>query len=117
MPIVRFADNEDHSVLVEVDEVPSLTPQDIELRGRRAEQVLDVARDVFGDGIDLVGTCARRVGESISQLEQSTGTSRFQLENLDLQFAIKLDAELGAVIVKATAGAQLQVTVQWSRVR
>jgi hypothetical protein len=30
-----------------------------------------------------------------------------------VQLAIKLDSEVGAVIAKASAGAQLQVTMKW----
>ncbi|MEN3281417.1 MAG: hypothetical protein V7607_2557 [Solirubrobacteraceae bacterium] len=111
-------------VLVEVDELPEAvggwaadrdSPPDgawPETRSQRAERVMDAARDVFGDGLALARDCAIRTVDSLEHTAENVRPDEFELS-----LAIKLDAEVGAVLAKATAGAQMQVSMRWSRHR
>jgi hypothetical protein len=71
--------------------------------------VLDSARDVFEDGVELARTAAARFAEGLIRLPAGVPPPA----EVELQIAIKLDAEFGAVLAKATAGAQMQVTIRW----
>jgi Trypsin-co-occurring domain 1 len=109
MPIVMTAGTA-RQILVEVDEVLPELPDDVEIRGARVERVVEVARDLFDDGLDLVSNCAKRVSTGIESLDD-----KLRPDELELQLSIKLDAQVGAVLTKAGAGTQLQVTMRWSR--
>jgi hypothetical protein len=50
------------------------------------------------------------VADTIADLDQKIRPDEFEL-----QIAIKLDAEAGAVLTKVGAGAQLQVAMKWTR--
>lgn len=120
MPIVRSepadANGPDgegfQAIYVEVDQVREVEPADIygevETRGDAAQKVVTLARDVFGDGIELARSCAARVAQGLSNLPETMKPDEFEL-----QLAIKLDSEIGAVIAKASAGAQMQVSMRW----
>lgn len=106
------------TILVEVDDPPggqrldgyAMEGEWGETRSRRAEQVMDAARDVFGDGLALARDCAARAVDSIENT-----ASEIRPDDFEIQLAIKLDAQAGAVLAKVGAGAQLQVTMRWSR--
>jgi hypothetical protein len=77
-------------------------------RGTATEKLVSRTRDLFGEGMDLAKSCATRAMESLDKLDLPSRPDEFEL-----QLAIKLDSEVGAVLAKATAGAQLQVTMKW----
>jgi len=120
MPIVRSepgaAGTQDEAgfqaIYVEVDEVPDNGPAaiygEVETRAEAAQKVVTLARDVFGEGLELARNCAGRVARGLADLPDAMKPDEFEL-----QLAIKLDAEVGAVIVKTQAGAQLQVSMRW----
>jgi Trypsin-co-occurring domain 1 len=58
----------------------------------------------------LVRYCASRVAETLDKVAEVRPPTEFEV-----QLSIKLDAELGAILAKASAEAQLQVTMRWSR--
>lgn len=116
MPVVdstQRADGHELTILVEVDE-PSRGVTDaydrVETRGEALDRAVAVARDVFGEGLDLARSCAARVAHSISEFDKAAKPNE-----VEVQLAIKLDAELGAFIAKSSAGAQLQVSMKWVR--
>ncbi|MFF4116177.1 CU044_2847 family protein [Streptomyces sp. NPDC001714] len=117
MAIVRgvATDGRDGPIYVEVDGAPGGTggPDDVYLgidtRGNPAERVLEVARDVYADGLDLARRCARQAADRFADLGEG-----LKPDEVELQLSIKLDAELGAVLVKSGAEAQLQVTFRWT---
>ena len=74
-----------------------------------AERVIESAEDLFGDGLKLAKNCATKVADSIDSMDD-----RIRPEQVEVQLAIKLDSEIGAVLAKASAGAQMQVTLRWS---
>ena len=109
MPIVEnrsIHDGEEYVVYIEVDEVPQAGSPYENLRG--SDRVVTAARDLFGDGLELARYCATHVVENIKKMGSAVRPEEFQV-----QLAIKLDSEVGAVIAKTTAGAQLQVTMKW----
>lgn len=113
MPIVRSAeevDGDSVSILVEVDNPPGRPGVYGDVRGNSADKVIDGAQDVFGKGLKLAQTCASQAVENVRKIPEGHRPDEFQI-----QLAIKLDAEVGAILTKASAGAQMQVTMTWKR--
>ena len=113
MPIVRSSeelDGDSVSILVDVDHPPIQAGVYGDVRGGGAERVIEGAQDVFGKGLQLARTCATQVVDNIRKVEKDARPDEFQV-----QLAIMLDAEVGAFLTKASAGAQLQVTMTWKR--
>jgi len=113
MPIVRSAEEVEGgsvAILVEVDHPPVQPGVYGDVRGGGAEKVIEGAQDVFGKGLQLARTCASQVVENIRKVREDQRPDEFQV-----QLAIKLDAEVGAILTKASAGAQMQVTMTWRR--
>ncbi|WP_157252916.1 CU044_2847 family protein [Nonomuraea typhae] len=100
-------------IYVEVEQAVEVDPAqiyaEVEVRAEPARRVVTMARDVFGEGVELARSCAARVAEGLSDLGAAVRPDEFEL-----QVAIKLDSEVGAVVAKAGAGAQLQVTMRWN---
>lgn len=80
----------------------------IDTRGTPAARVIEVARDVYGDGLDLARRCAEQAASRFSGMAEAV-----RPDEIEVQLAIKLDASLGAVVVQTAAEAQLQVTFRW----
>jgi hypothetical protein len=118
MPIIgstgRVGDK-DVVVLVEVDDFPAdaSAEQWGVPRGDRLKKVIDATRDVFGDGLDLARDCALRAADTFDR----TMDGDHRPDAFELQLALRLDAEAGAVLTKVGAGAQVQVTLKWNRPR
>lgn len=69
----------------------------------------DRTRDVYEDGLRLARTLAAQAANRLGDLGEG-----LRPDEIELQLAIRLDAELGAVLVKSSAEAQLQVTFRWT---
>jgi hypothetical protein len=112
MPIISNTENIDGdevTILVEVDKAPSRkSPYDEPHRGSPGEQVIESARDVFDDGIALARACAKKAVSGMQLLDD-----KFRPEEFELKLAISLDSEVGAFVAKASAGAQMEVTMKW----
>lgn len=106
----------DVTILVEVDgdEPAGATAADWggESRADRMDRVIDTARDVFGDGLALARDCAVRAAHTFDD-----SMAQHRPDAVELQIALRLDAEAGAVITKVGAGAQLQVKLKWNHPR
>lgn len=100
-------DGQEIVIAIEVDKLPA-TPSPYYTDLRDGNQRLKAARDLFGDGLELAKNCATRVVSSIKEMGDTAKPDEFQL-----QFAIKLDTEVGAIIAKTSTEAQLQVTMTW----
>jgi hypothetical protein len=112
MPIVKTEhpiNGQNIDILIEVDDVPPTNDPyaDDNLRSP-ATNVLDASRDLFGEGVALARNCAAVVVENIRQLDATILPSAFEV-----QFAVKLSSEMGAIITKLGAEAQLQITMKW----
>lgn len=97
-------------VLIEVEHAPATAQQDVyrDARSGKSEKVLDAAGGLFNQGLDLARTCALQAVETIGNVTGAAAPDEFEVA-----LAIKLDAEVGAVLAKTAAGAQLQVTMKW----
>jgi hypothetical protein len=80
----------------------------VETRDRAVEKVIGLSRDVFAEGIDLARRCAERAAQMLKD-----STTDLAPDEMELQLAIRLDSEVGAVLVKAGAEAQLQLCFRW----
>lgn len=98
-------------IQIEISEIPDeKDTSDIyggPTRGAR-EQIVRLARPLFSEALDLIGSCAEEVHTRFSSLPEGR-----RPQELEMQFAVKLDATVGAKIVGATTGAQLQVVLRW----
>ncbi|MGQ4429235.1 MULTISPECIES: CU044_2847 family protein [unclassified Streptomyces] len=110
------ADGQDGQVPLYVEVDTPLAPggldglyDGIDTRENAAERVLAVARDVYDDGLELARRCARQAATRLHDLGEGLTP-----DEIELQLSIKLDAELGAFLVKSGAEAQLQVTFRWT---
>jgi hypothetical protein len=113
MPLVENTitnnDGEVITIYIEVDKTPTIDPYTpyTDLRGE-GNQVIDTAKDIFGSGMNLIHTCAEQVINTIQKVDHTMRPTEFEL-----QLAIKLDSTVGAILAKASAEAQLQVTMKW----
>lgn len=114
MPVVKDtimnAEGEAVTIFIEVD-APSqkVNPYYDDLRGE-GNTVISAANDVFSKGMNLIRTCAEQVVSAIQKVDQATRPTEFEV-----QIAIKLDSEVGAILAKASAEAQLQVSLRWTK--
>lgn len=96
------------TIAIEVDKLPAAPGPYQDLRD--GSKRLAVVRDLFGEGMSLAQNSAARVVESMRQMNEAIKPDEFEL-----QFAIKLDTEVGAIIAKTSTEAQLQVKMTWKR--
>lgn len=111
MPVIKeiIAPNggeEPVTIHIEVEEAstPDYYP---DLRGP-GSQAVEAAKDVFKSGMQLIRTCAEQVVHTIHSIDQEIRPAE-----IEVQLAIKLDSEVGAILTKTSAEAQLQVTMKW----
>jgi hypothetical protein len=62
----------------------------------------------FGGAMELIRACAERTAQTISGI-----APHLRPRACEVQFGVKVDAELGAVIGKTSTEAQIQVTLKW----
>ncbi len=111
MPIIKKTetiDGEDIAIYLEVEKLPSEKSVYKDLRGVDAAEVVEAVGDVFGDAMQLVRSCAVKAVAGIKSINEASRPDEFELK-----LAIKLDSEMGAVIAKVSAGAQLEVVMKW----
>ena len=100
-------DGKDFSIFIEVDD-ESLRESPYEgMRGGK-EKIINYTKDLLGDGLVLTRHCAARVVENLKQIDLTLRPNEFEV-----QFSIKLDSSVGAIITQSTLGAQLQVKMKW----
>lgn len=75
---------------------------------RGGGQVMERAKDVFKDSLQLIHTCATQISTTLQKVP-----AHLQPRAYEVQFSIKIDGKVGAFIAESTAGAQLQVTLTW----
>jgi hypothetical protein len=64
----------------------------------------------FKSAMGLIRTCAKHVADSLKEVPEAA-----RPDGIELQFAIKIDASVGALIAEAKTGTQLQVTLRWGK--
>lgn len=115
MPVIRDVvkndEGQDVAILIEVDE--KTDGQEI-IGGSydygNTRGPLDQAPEVFKKALELAHTCAEQVVEGIHKIPKAKRPSGFEV-----QFAVKIDSEMNALIAKASTGAQLQFTLRWEK--
>lgn len=71
-------------------------------------ETLKHAKGAFGSGVDLVRHCAMQVVQNIQSLDAIE-----KPEEIEVQLAIKLGSDAGALLVSLSGEAQMQVTLKW----
>lgn len=100
------------SIQIELTEIPRTSVSDVygdEATRAAREKVVKLAQPLFSEAIDLIRSCATQVKQKLDEMPAQT-----RPDELEVQFAVKLDAKFGAAIVEATSGAQLQVGMRWN---
>lgn len=111
MPVyesTQIIQDQEITIAIEVDKLPASPGPYQDLRD--GSKRLIAIRDLFGEGMALAQNSAARVVESMRQMNEAIKPDEFEL-----QFAIKLDTEVGAIIAKTSTEAQLQVKMTWKR--
>jgi hypothetical protein len=111
MPVyenIQIIDGEEVAIAIEVDRLPE--PEGPYRDLRDGNRTLAAVRDLFGEAMALAQNSATRVTASMRQMNEAIKPDQFEL-----QFAVKLDTEAGAIIAKTSAGAQLQIKMTWKR--
>ena len=103
-------DGHEVEVLIEVGEPATGNLDEAYGETRDVEAVIKGAVGIFRSGLDLAGDLARQAVEGVERIAEDRRPDEFQV-----QIAIKLDAGVGAILVKSSAEAQLQVTMTWRR--
>ncbi|MBM7845929.1 CU044_2847 family protein [Herpetosiphon giganteus] len=75
---------------------------------RSPQKVIRSTADLMGEGFTLVRNCAKAAITHIKAFDQSIRPNEFEI-----QLAIKLSTETGAILAKVGAEAQLQVKLLW----
>lgn len=111
MPVVKSistVNGEEVAIYIEVDKLPEAESPYGETRGDTLEQITEAAPGMFQAGITLAQTCAKQAVAGIKKMDAT-----FRPEEFEVKLAIKLDSEVGAILAKASAGAQMEVTMKW----
>lgn len=98
------------SIFVELDQDSESGRTGTRGRGDAGRKAIETSKDLFGAALQLIDDCARSTVQGIRNMGADSRPDEFEL-----QFMIKLDTEVGAVIAKAQTGAQLQVTLTWKQ--
>ena len=102
--VVKTSSGEDVPILIEIDdyEVESVWKT-------RDGKISEITTDAFSQGMKLVKVCAEQIAGTVSSVSKKSVPKK-----VEVQLAIKLTAEAGAVLAKTKGEAQLQVTMSWS---
>jgi len=113
MAIVRESltdeDGQVVDIYIEVDRVEA-PDDDLDRDERGFKESIPRIEKGFKDAMSLIHTCAKNVATSIKQVPQE-----IRPHGYELQFAIKIDTKVGALIAESSGGAQLQVTLKWEK--
>lgn len=115
MPIIKDSqviNGQEVTIHIQVDEPlqPAQSPfEDLRDGTGGADRVINAVRDLFGDAMELVHSCAIRVVNTIQTIDRSVRPDEFEV-----QMAIQLNTEVGAILAKMGNEAQLQVTMRWT---
>ncbi len=111
MAVVAFDEAGEDSIKIEVDGVwdeDLAQIYDGETRQNPLGVVRGISADLLREGLDLVRSCAESAHGALARVPKGRRPDEFEL-----QLAVKLDASVGAVLAKSSAGAQLQVVLRW----
>ncbi len=95
------------TIYIEVDKPEVISTANAFADTRDGQQVVS---DVFNKGMDLIHTCAEQIVTTVKKVEQRARPAEFEV-----LLAIKLDAQVGAILAKTSTEAQLQVRLKWAK--
>jgi hypothetical protein len=101
--------SENGNILVEVEDI-SLA--DETRRGLTPSTVIDRAQTSFEDAIEKARPMASSVVGKLRAIGDAAGSSP---DEVQVEFGIVLNAEAGAILASASAGANYKVTMTWKR--
>ncbi len=113
MPIIQSThkvNDQEIEINIEVDKVPEPDSPYKDLRDSKTEKIIKATRDIFDDGMELARSCAACAVDSFNKIGQEIRPDEFEI-----QLAIKLDAEVGAILAKMGTEAQMQVRMKWGK--
>jgi hypothetical protein len=111
--LVESTEADGGTMLIEVDYAPAPASEDDwsdDHRATKAERVAGTAKGVFDSGVSVIGEAARSVTRQLKTLSDDVRPNEMTVE-----FGVKLDAEVGAIVVKGSGGAHLTVSLTWRR--
>jgi len=101
-------DNGDIEIFIDVDEnEPDLIEDDL---GPTRSRVGKSAAKASKKGMALIRASAREVADTMEKIGDATRPNV-----LEVKFAVKFDAHVGAVITKSGIESHLQVKLKWQR--
>ena len=92
----------DEVIKIEID----TTPEQGEVEAARPREIAEHAQDAFEQAIHT----ARASAEKFIQMAKSLSQKPSKVE---IEFGLKLDAEVGAMVAKASTNAHYKVTLSW----
>jgi hypothetical protein len=107
--IIKNDTGEDVTIYIEVAD-QSVEP--IDSWGETRGTITDQVQDAFQRATTLIHTCAEQIAQSIHSIPAKVNPQEFEV-----QFAVKFDTRLGAVIAQASSEAQIQVTLRWGTIK
>jgi hypothetical protein len=113
MAIVQIVgDGEVVPILIEVADSGDVDNfyDDVETRGILDKTVTKLTRQLYAEAIELACACAGQTRKQLHALPEAERPDEFEV-----QFAMSVDAKIGAKIVEAGSASQVQVRMQWSR--
>jgi hypothetical protein len=78
-------------------------------RGERLQVMQEQSQKALNYAMGTIRAMAHRVADTMSQLEDKA-----RPDEAEVEFGISLDAEAGALLAKASTGAQIKVKLKWT---
>lgn len=100
--------NEEGQIIDIYMEVDDQSIPDIGRDTRGGQDVLASAQQAFTKSMQLIHACAEQVAKAVNRVKDEARPDGFEV-----QIALKIDGEWGAVIAKTGAEASIQVTLKW----
>jgi hypothetical protein len=107
--LVEFPSNSGEPILVEVEDV-GLSGET--RRGLSTSAVLERAQTSFEDALEKAKPMATGLVGKLQAIGDAAGSPP---DEVQVEFGIILNAEAGAVLASASAGANYKVTMTWKR--
>jgi hypothetical protein len=105
-PLAQFPLKDGGSLFVEVDGAER-SPGRV-MRGSAAAEAIDKASDTFESALENVRSAAEGILEQLRSLAQPP-------DEVAVEFGVKMSAETGAIIAKASGEANFKINLTWKK--
>lgn len=92
----------DDVIKIEID----TTPKQGEVEAVRPREIAEHAQDAFDQAMHAAQASAEKFIQMVKNLSQKPS-------KVEIEFGLKLDAEVGAMVAKASTDAHYKVTLSW----